>query len=199
LGDLAVATGVNAAAVGPNTSAAFGNSTAVGNGAATTRANQVVIGTSVNTVTVPGVASAASLAAQIGPTNFVTSDAGGNLATSPFGPSSVAALDARVGGLEGRVGSLETQVLGLTHYSREARREARGGIAVATATSQIRYDNRPGKLSLGIGTGYFISEGGIAAGLGYTSESQLWRANVSAGSSGRGDWSVGGGVSFTLN
>jgi hypothetical protein len=61
--------------------AAFANSTAIGQGAATTRANQMVFGTAANTYTAPGITSAASAAAQTGATQLVTSDASGNLAT----------------------------------------------------------------------------------------------------------------------
>ena len=56
------------------------NSTAIGYGATTTRDNQMAFGTASNTYTTPGITSAASKAAQTGPTQVVTSDAGGNLA-----------------------------------------------------------------------------------------------------------------------
>jgi hypothetical protein len=42
----------------------------------------MMFGTASNTYTAPGITSAASLAAQSGPTQIVTSDAGGNLATA---------------------------------------------------------------------------------------------------------------------
>src|SRR6201998_4673755 len=81
-GDGTVATGVNSAAIGTNASASFANSAAIGTGAATSRANQQSFGTALNTYTMAGITSAASTAAQTGPTQIVTSDAGGNLATN---------------------------------------------------------------------------------------------------------------------
>ena len=80
LGNRATALGVNSTALG-NASAAGNNSTAIGNGAVATRDNQVTVGTATNTYTTPGITSAASLAAQSGPLDVVTSDANGNLAT----------------------------------------------------------------------------------------------------------------------
>ena len=81
LGQLSVASNTNATAIGSGATAAFANSTAIGYGSATTRADQVVIGRSDNTYTAAGITSAASLAAQTGTTQLVTSDSGGNLAT----------------------------------------------------------------------------------------------------------------------
>ena len=93
----------NAVALGTSSSAAFANSTAIGAGAVTTQANQVAIGTAASTYTLPGITSAASLAAQVGPTSVVTTDAAGNLAATPFSglatSASVAALGAQVNGL----------------------------------------------------------------------------------------------------
>jgi trimeric autotransporter adhesin len=70
-------------AIGAGATAAAPNSTAIGAGATATATapNQMVLGTTVNTCTAPGITSAASLAAQSGPVQVVTSDAGGNLAT----------------------------------------------------------------------------------------------------------------------
>jgi hypothetical protein len=60
----------------------FENSTAIGANATALRANQMVFGTNTNTYTAPGITSVTSRAAQTGPTQLVTSDASGNLATS---------------------------------------------------------------------------------------------------------------------
>jgi hypothetical protein len=77
------ATGNNATAVGSGSSANFDNSAAFGAGAAATRINQQVFGTASNTYTMPGIGSAASLAAQSGPLMFVMADASGNIAARP--------------------------------------------------------------------------------------------------------------------
>ena len=206
VGANAAASGANATAVGESAQAGFESSTAIGRGAVTTRASQVAIGTGASTYTLAGLPSAASLAAQVGPTRFVTTDASGNLAASSFGPDSIGALSsrvdglgARVDGLGARVDQLSNRVDALSRYAVESRREARGGTAMSIASAQIRYDDRPGKISLGTGLGTFKGETGIAAGLGFTSPDQNWRANLSASSSFRGDWGVGAGVTFTLN
>jgi hypothetical protein len=81
VGKDAKATATNATAVGKDAVAGHENSTALGAGAVTNRADQVMLGTAKNTYTAPGITSAASRAAQSGPTEVVTSDAAGNLAT----------------------------------------------------------------------------------------------------------------------
>ncbi|MFD2675718.1 YadA-like family protein [Camelimonas lactis] len=80
----------------------------------------------------------------------------------------------------------------------DVRREARQAAAVGLAASSLRYDNRPGKISMAVGGGAWRGEGALAIGLGYTSESQMLRANISATSSGR-QWGVAAGLSLTLN
>jgi hypothetical protein len=103
VGANSVATGNNSAAFGAGAQAPFINSAAFGAGAVATRPNQQVFGTSSNTYTLPGLTSPASAAAQSGPTQFVTTDAAGNLATTSFSTtglasaSDLARLDQKVG------------------------------------------------------------------------------------------------------
>jgi hypothetical protein len=84
VGTNAAATGHNSSAFGAGAEATFANSAAFGASANTTRDNQQVFGTATNTYTLPGVASAASAAAQSGPTQVLTTDASGNLASVPI-------------------------------------------------------------------------------------------------------------------
>jgi len=121
-GDNSVATGTNATAIGPNSSATLANSTVIGNGAAATAANQMALGTASNTYRMSGITSAASLAAQVGPTSLVTTDAFGNLATTSFNPQSISTLQNNVAILQGDVATLQTQM-----------RQAFEGTAVAIA------------------------------------------------------------------
>jgi autotransporter adhesin len=79
------------------------------------------------------------------------------------------------------------------------RNEARGGVALAIASGQIRYDDRPGKLSVGGGVGEFQGEGGGSLGIGYTTPSGRVRLNAVGAGSSHGDFGAGGGLSFTLN
>ena len=69
-------------AIGSNTSANFASSTALGFGAQTTAANQMMFGTASNIYALPGVNSAASRAAQKAPLMVLTVDAAGNVATA---------------------------------------------------------------------------------------------------------------------
>lgn len=80
----------------------------------------------------------------------------------------------------------------------EARGEARQAAAIRLAAASLRYDDRPGKVSVAAGGGYWRGEGAVAFGAGYTSEDGRARANLSGTTAG-GHWGVGAGVSFTLN
>ena len=55
------------------------------------------------------------------------------------------------------------------------RKLSSAGIAGATALGMVRYDDRPGKFSMGIAAGGFDGQGATAIGAGFTSQSQLWR------------------------
>jgi hypothetical protein len=76
----------------------------------TTRANQVMIGTASTTYTMPGINSAASLAAQSGPTKFVTADAAGNLAIASLTVPDITGLQNNVAALQGSVSVLQSQM-----------------------------------------------------------------------------------------
>jgi trimeric autotransporter adhesin len=102
LGQGSAASGDYSTAIGQASSAAFANSTAIGYGATTTRSNQVMIGTANNTYTAPGITSNASRAAQNGPTQMVTSDSHGNLATQDI--DSMVAGSSAFQGLQREVG-----------------------------------------------------------------------------------------------
>ena len=82
IGDVATANGNASIAIGANTTAGFATSVALGNGAQATAANQMMFGTATNILAAPGIASAASKAAQKGQVLMVTIDANGNLATA---------------------------------------------------------------------------------------------------------------------
>jgi trimeric autotransporter adhesin len=151
-GDGATATGVASTAIGPGATATLANSTAIGNGAVATTANQVAIGTATNTYRMAGIASAASLAAQSGPTNFVTTDSSGNLAASSFSPAAITSLQSQVT-------SLQSQVL-------DNRMEARTGTAVALAAGSMPALQPGRKFALSAGYGNF--EGANAFGVGAT-------------------------------
>ncbi|MFC7399956.1 YadA-like family protein [Chelatococcus sp. GCM10030263] len=80
----------------------------------------------------------------------------------------------------------------------QAKKEAWRGAAIGIAAASLRYDERPGKLSVAAGGGVWHGQGALSMGLGYTSEDGLKRLNASATTSG-GHWGLGAGLSITLN
>jgi autotransporter adhesin len=144
----ASASGNRATALGTGASATAEGATALGAGASATRPRQVAIGTAANTYTLPGVTSAASRAAQSGPTQVVTSDAAGNLATAPVD----------LGAMNQRIGALDDRVNALGAYAQESRKEARQGVAAAMAMSAAAMPSRPGKTSWAANTATYKGE-----------------------------------------
>jgi hypothetical protein len=106
----------NTVAIGNNATARADGAVAIGNGAEATRANQFALGTTGNTYTMAGIASAASRAAQTGPVSLVTSDSSGNLATTSaasLGLASAAdlgAVNSRLDDLNNRTSKATTGV-----------------------------------------------------------------------------------------
>jgi trimeric autotransporter adhesin len=82
VGSVATANGDAAVAIGANANAGFAASTALGANAQATAANQMMFGTATNILAAPGIASAASKAAQKGKVLMVTIDPNGNLAAT---------------------------------------------------------------------------------------------------------------------
>lgn len=133
------ATGISSTALGQGALATQNNSMALGAGAQTMVANQVVIGAASNTYTLPGIASSASRAAQVGPVALVTSDAQGNLATDDGSFS---------GAVSGAIGGLDKQV-----------KENRDGIAMALA---LQSPSLAGAESYAFSAGWGGFDGGSA-------------------------------------
>jgi trimeric autotransporter adhesin len=88
-------------------------SSAIGAGATATAPNQMAFGTTSNTYVAPGITSAASKAAQSGPLQIVTSDAGGHLATNTAAGLGLAsltdinAINSQLGGINTRINDLD--------------------------------------------------------------------------------------------
>jgi len=80
----------------------------------------------------------------------------------------------------------------------QARTEARQAAAIGLAASSLRYDDRPGKVSMALGGGLWRGEGAASFGAGYTSEDGKVRVNAAATTT-RGNWGGGVGLSLTLN
>ncbi|WP_273721677.1 MULTISPECIES: Vomp family autotransporter [unclassified Bartonella] len=85
------------------------------------------------------------------------------------------------------------------NYSIEnVRKEARQAAAIGLAVANLRYNETPGKLSVGFGSGLWRNQSAFAFGAGYTSESGSVLSNVSVTNSG-GHWGIGAGFNMTLN
>ena len=95
VGYSATASGINSTAFGAGAlTGRYGGSTAIGAGATNTAADQLALGAAGSTIYAPGIASAASLAAQSGQTYFATTDSAGHLAASSYGPQDIGSLYA---------------------------------------------------------------------------------------------------------
>jgi len=122
------AEGTNAIAIGAGARATASGAIAIGPNAIADEVDLIALGSAINRVRAPGIASAASRAAQEGALSLVTTDEFGNLATSTLDISQLGALDGRLNLLNTRTTALEQAVA----YNQ---RQANGGIAAAMAMS----------------------------------------------------------------
>jgi autotransporter adhesin len=97
------------------------------------------------------------------------------------------------------VTGIQSQIGGLQNQITDNRFEARGGIALALASGGLRFDDRPGKLSVAGSYGNFKGVSGLAFGLGYAATDRLrFNATVS-GSPDQGSMGAVVAGSITLN
>jgi hypothetical protein len=150
-----------------------------------------MVGTAAVTDTTPGINSAASLAAQSGPTRVVTADAAGNLATANFSPQDISALSSSVGALQQSVGVLQQSVGALQAQMRQSFEGT--AIAIAIGGGALPADK---KFALSTNWGNFRSENaiGVTAQLRLT-EYAVFNAGFAAGTREGG---VGTRAGFTL-
>lgn len=157
------AEGLNATAIGAGATANFANSTAIGTGAVTTRADQIVLGrkaATANGVTTPGTSVtiadiAASTAAQSGPTDVMTVDAFGTIGRDPSIRASISTLNGQVADLQ----KGQEELFDLVSFNRK---EARRGIAAASALTAAPMPSEPGKTSFVAGTAFYRGEGAFS-------------------------------------
>ncbi len=207
VGWFATASGTSSIAVGIGSSATQAGSIAIGGGASSTHEGSIAIGG--ESTTKRGAQTdytAAYLTApqtSVGEVSFgtetgarqVTGVAAGSEATDAV---NVAQLQGAIEPLRTDLNALSGRVDRLDRRIEDTRDIAIAAGALSMAAAQLRFDDRPGKLSVAMGGGAFHGKGAGAIGLGYTSSDRLWRANVS-GSFTDGEAAFGGGVSFTLN
>jgi trimeric autotransporter adhesin len=122
----------------------------------------------------------------------VTTDAGGHLAASSFGPSTIT-------NLSNNVALLNQSVAGLQNQINNNLTEARAGTALAFATSGLHYDPRPGKVSVAAAFGNFKGVSGLAGGIGWAVTDRFRLNAAFSGSPDINAYGVVVGGSFTLN
>jgi hypothetical protein len=150
VGNGAHVAGANGVAIGNGASAGFANSVAIGNGAAATRANQISTGTASSTYTMAGITSAASRSAQSGPTQIVTSDASGNLATQSLSDFGVATRQD--------IAAINNQLYDLTNRTNRAFT----GVAMAFAMAGVPTLLPNEKVAMAFNYGAFEGANGLA-------------------------------------
>ena len=82
----------------------------------------------------------------------------------------------------------------------DVRNDARAGIAGASALAAMRYDDRPGKISVASGFGGFKDHQAMSVGVGYTTADSVFRMNAGASYDFQNDgtaWNIG--LGWTLN
>jgi hypothetical protein len=145
LGTFSSATGSNATAVGAGSSATFAGSTSLGAGATTTRTNQVVIGTSSDEVTLPGLSGSG--------TALVAANGDGTLKRSSVSMGQVET-------------AVKTTIPKLESAARGLGRAVESSGAIAAAMSAIPevtlQEDEP--MRCGVGTGGFGSQYAVSAG-----------------------------------
>ena len=156
-GQGATVSGANGTAIGTGAVAAFAGSTAIGTGAVTTAPNQMVFGTASSTYVASGITSAASKAAQSGPLQIVTSDAGGNLATNTAAglglasSTDISALNSQIVGINTRLNDLDGRTT-----------KALNGVAMAFAISGVPWLQPTERFAVSANYGTFQGTNGIA-------------------------------------
>jgi autotransporter adhesin len=112
--------------------------------------------------------------------------------------ASAAYTDAAIAPLQQQVSAFGAQLAGLQGEVVQARVEARRGAAIGLAAASLRFDDRPGKLSVAAGGGAWRGEAAASFGVGYTLPDGSARVNATGVAAGR-DFGIGAGASITLN
>jgi len=92
----------------------------------------------------------------------------------------------------------EQRVSALSNSIDKVRTEAHQAAAVGLATASLRYDERPGKVSMAVGGGTWLGSTAASMGVGYTSPTGRVRLNL-AGTTDGTNWGIGAGFGFTFN
>lgn len=162
VGSASVATGQSSTAVGTGSTASGQSSTAIGSGSNASADNSVALGAN----SVANEANTVSVGSA-GNERRVTNVAPGVNGTDAV---NVNQMNAGLGHVQNQVNNLQTQV-------NDNLKKSYGGTAAAIAIAGLRYDDRPGKISAGVASGWYHNQMGLALGIGGTSNDGVWRVN----------------------
>ena len=194
-------------ALGSSANAAHDRSTAIGFGATTTSADQVVLGGAGSSIVVADIA--ASDAVQVGAEQVVTIDANGTLGVSNV--ATVASLnnvrvsvdylaavtDAQFSTLSGRVDGLSSALANTNFRLDDLDQRLSGGVAAAMAMGNAPII--PGSnVSLWANAATYGGEQGFALSITGRVSEQVYVSAGASGNTGDGDWGgrVGVGIGF---
>ncbi|GJD35775.1 Autotransporter adhesin BadA [Methylobacterium aerolatum] len=108
------------------------------------------------------------------------------------------AINALDTGLTSMQNNLNVVTAALQQQITKNRNIASGGTASAFAMSQMRFSDRPGSQSLGMGGGFYDGQGAMAVGYGFTSEDGAWRGTASLSyAPGVNKMGVSGGFTYS--
>jgi trimeric autotransporter adhesin len=89
----------------------------------------------------------------------------------------LSAVDSSLTNLQNNLNSLSLFGEQLQNQVNENRQIAAAGVAGVIAASQIRFKDIPGKITLGLGSGFYDGQGAMAVGAGMTTLDNQWRMN----------------------
>jgi hypothetical protein len=189
----------NGTAIGAGANAAHTGATAIGQNAVTSRADQIVLGTAANSITLPGLLTTSD-AAQAGQEFFVTVDSNGTLGKGAQSSAAISQLGSQVGALQQSQALIDDQVAALqTGQLALGRglRQANGGIAAAMAMGGMMVVP-DSTVSLNFNLSTYRGSQGFSGGLAARVAPKVYISGGIAGSTVKG--STGGrvGIAFGL-
>ena len=110
----------------------------------------------------------------------------------------VVGVQNQLSGVQNEITGLNGQISDLQSQVGQVRTAAYQAAAIGLAAASLRYDDRPGRLSTSVGTGFWQGQSATAMGMGYSLPDGRARLNASAVTAGH-DFGFGAGASFTLN
>lgn len=177
----------NGTAIGANSHVGHDNSTAIGAGSKSTDTNQVTLGTKDETIRAEGITSQKSKDRQVGPTELVTSDSGGRLATD--GGQTFARIDSAEQAITANTALLSQHSARLDTLSK--------GVAISMALPDVYVESNK-RFSIAGNIGGFDGETALGFGAALRLD-ETWSVNGKLGTDTEFNemgWTVGARASW---